>query len=81
MSLQVKDYIILRQALDEDYYIELLESYGFQPDKSRYIMENNNKIYKLLSSNLQALTEECEVYYSESFKTLKITSRVVLKQG
>lgn len=76
-----KDYIILRQALDEDYYIELLESYGFQPDKSRYIMENNNKIYKLLSSNLQALTEECEVYYSESFKTLKITSPGSIKAG
>ncbi len=76
-----KDYIILRQALEEDYYVELIESYGFQPDKSRYIMENNNKIYKLLSTNLQALTEECEVYYSDSFKTLKITSPASIKAG
>lgn len=67
------EYIILRQALDEDYFIELLEIHGFQPDGSRYIMESENKIYKFLSENLRELSGKCKVYYSESFKTMNIS--------
>ena len=66
------EYIILRQALDEDYYIEMLDSYGFQPDESRYIMDNNDKIFKLLSDNIQELNERCHIYYSEAFRKMKI---------
>lgn len=69
---QEEDYIILRQALDEDLLIESLESYGFQPDQSRYVMDNNDKIYKFLSEGLEDLSEKCDLYYSDSFKNLKI---------
>ena len=66
------EYIILRQALDEDKYIESLESYGFQPDESRFIMQNDSKIYSFLSEDIQELSKNCQVYYSENFKTMKI---------
>lgn len=75
------EYIILRQALDEDNYIELLESYGFQPDESGFVMDNNDKIYKFLTENIMALTEECQVFYSESFKKMRISPPGKLNAG
>lgn len=67
------EYIILRQALEEDSFIELLESYGFQPDENRFVMDNDDKIYRFLSEKINELTEVCEVYYTETYKTMKIT--------
>ncbi len=75
------DYIILRQALEEDSFIELLEGYGFQPDESRYIMDNNDKIYPFLSEHIRDLSEKCQVFYSDSFKTMKISSPTSVNAG
>ena len=74
-------YIILRQALKEDYFIELLEEYGFQPGISKYILENEEKIFSFLTEKVQDLAKECQVYYSESFKSINIQAPGNLKAG
>ncbi len=68
------EYIILRQALEEDSFLELIEGYGFQPDETRYVIDNNDKIYDFLSEYIKDLSTKCQVFYSDSFKTMKITA-------
>ena len=75
------EYIILRQALEEDSYIELLESYGFQPDESRYVLDNNDKIYRFLSDHVHELAKKCQVFYTDAFKNMRISTPSSVSAG
>ena len=75
------EYIILRQALEEDSYIELLESYGFQPDESRYVLDNNDKIYSFLSDHVHELGKKCQVFYTDAFKNMRISTPSSVSAG
>ncbi|NLJ89326.1 MAG: DEAD/DEAH box helicase [Clostridiales bacterium] len=75
------EYIILRQALEEDSYIELLESYGFQPDESRYVLDNNDKIYSFLSDHVHELAKKCQVFYTDAFKNMRISTPSSVSAG
>lgn len=75
------EYIVLRDALKEDSHIEALESYGFQPGKHGFVLDNNDKIYDFLTNSIHELAKECELYYSEAFKKIRITNAGDFKAG
>lgn len=64
--------IVIRQLQKENQIFDLLERLYFEPSKDSYLMKDEKSIYEFLSGNISELGEQCELYYSEEFKKIKI---------
>ncbi len=71
-SLTNDNYIIIRQPKKEEFYMEYLEKLGFQPKQHSYFMRNEEDIYKFLTQSIHDLAGECELYYSDDFKKIRV---------
>ena len=75
------NFIIVRQPMKEDYYLEYLEKLGFVPKSHSFIMRNEDDIYEFLTNSIHDLAKECELYYSDDFKKINIKSPGSFKAG
>ncbi len=66
------DAIILRQAKKEDEAIATLEKLGFATSKDYFVMKDEKDIYDFLTKKIQDLGSMFEIFYSESFKNIKV---------
>lgn len=64
--------ILVRDIEKETSSLKVLESFGFKKEDKLYAMRNEKKILSFLSEGVKKLQELGEVYYSQSFKNLKI---------
>lgn len=69
----VKDsFIIVRQREKEDDFIGKLLSLDFVPYQNFYILKDDEKIYEFIQDGVAELEPNCTMFYSESFKKLRI---------
>ena len=67
------DKIVIRDYEGEKEANKLLLSLGFIKKEEIYELYNDDRIYSFLSSGLSVLKSSGEVYYSEDFKSFKIS--------
>jgi SNF2 family DNA or RNA helicase len=75
------NYIIVRQPVKEDYFIDYMEKIGFQPKLNNFYMRNEDDIYEFLTDTIHDLAKECDLFYSDDFKKINIKSPGSFKAG
>jgi hypothetical protein len=73
--------ILIRDIEKEENCDKVLRSFGFEKDKDNYIMKNEGNIVSFINEGVNKLQELGEVYYSDSFKNIKIYGKSSLKAG
>lgn len=73
--------IIVRQPKREEFFTEYLVQLGFQPKGNGFILRNEDQIYEFITSHVNELAKECELFYSNDFKKINIKSPGSFKAG
>lgn len=73
--------ILVRDIEKEENCDKVLKSFGFEKDNYGYLMKNERNILSFISEGVSKLQEIGEVYYSDSFKNIKIYGKSNLKAG
>lgn len=73
--------ILIRDIEKEENCDKVLRSFGFEKDKDNYVMKNEGNIVSFISEGVNELQELGEVYYSDSFKNIRIYGKSNLKAG
>lgn len=73
--------ILIRDIEKEENCHRVLRSFGFEKDSNFYVMKNEKNIVSFINEGVNKLQELGEVYYSESFKNIKLYGRSNLKAG
>lgn len=71
--------ILVRDIEKEDNSIKVLESFGFKEEDKTYVMRSEKKIISFLTDGVKKLQNLGEVYYSQSFKNIKIYGKSSIK--
>ncbi len=71
-SLKNSNGILIRNIPSEEIFITKLNSYGFINMGLKYILHSEDKIVDFLYHGVSQFQEICDVYYSESFKNIKL---------
>lgn len=71
--------ILVRDIEKEDSSIKVLESFGFKEEDKSYVMRSEKKIISFLTDGVKKLQDLGEVYYSQSFKNIKIYGKSSIK--
>jgi len=74
-----QDGILVRDIEKEDNSIKVLESFGFKEEDKSYVMRSEKKIISFLTDGIKKLQDLGEVYYSQSFKNIKIYGKSSIK--
>lgn len=74
-KVQYRGRIIVRDLKKENRIMALMESSSFKVSKEYYFIDEEDAIYAFMVRELQLLKDEAEVYYSDSFKELKIRDK------
>ncbi len=69
---KVSGYIIVRRKEEEEYIMRLLEQLDFEAYSGFYLLKNEGGIFEFLQEGIQLLAEQCQLYYSDSFKKINI---------
>lgn len=64
--------ILVRDIEKEENCDKVLRSFGFEKDKDCYIMKNEGNIVSFIDGGVSRLQELGEVYYSESFRSIRL---------
>lgn len=64
--------ILIRDIHRELSSISILESFGFQAENNKFLLKSQENLIEFLTEGLQKLQKVADVYYSESFKRLKV---------
>lgn len=64
--------ILIRNVEKESLLINTIKSFGFIEEEEGFLLQEEDNIIEFLSKNIETLKEIGEVYYSESFKNIKI---------
>ncbi|WP_309245212.1 DEAD/DEAH box helicase [Clostridium sp. CF012] len=78
---QKTEKILIRDIKREENCEGILKSFGFEEEQSTYVMKNEKNMVSFLTDGMNKLQEFSEVYYSESFKNIKVYGRSSLKGG
>ncbi|SNX53990.1 DEAD/DEAH box helicase [Thermoanaerobacterium sp. RBIITD] len=70
-----KDCILIRDEAGEKSVLEIFERAEFKIKDNRVYIDNEEAIYNFIVNLLPALQKRAEVYYSESFKAIKLYKR------
>ena len=70
--------IIVRQPSREQACFEEIETYGFVRNDKYFYLTDETKIYEFLSQGLNDLSEKYELFYSDSFRNIKINAPKLL---
>lgn len=74
-------YILIRQKDKEEQIMHMLEELDFEPLSTFYLLKNDKSIYDFLLDKMNILADQCELYYSEDFKSMSIHSEGRFKVG
>lgn len=67
--------ILIRDIEGEKKIISILENFHFKRENYNYVLEDEEKLLNFMSKGMELLQEVSEVYYSESFKNIKIYTK------
>jgi len=70
--IQPHDVIIIRNVDEEKKILKELINLGFHQVKDKLILKDEDLILELITSGMNSLKELGEVYYSDSFKNIKV---------
>jgi SNF2 family DNA or RNA helicase len=73
--------IILRDTDNENNVIEFLRSSGLVQKDGLFVSDDEEVIVSLLSEKIEGLKEYAEVYYSEAFRSIQVTSVKNVQMG
>jgi SNF2 family DNA or RNA helicase len=73
--------ILIRDIKKEENCEGILKSFGFEEEQNCYVMKNEKNIVSFLTDGMNKLQELGEVYYSQSFKNIKVYGKSSLKGG
>ncbi|WP_426350252.1 SNF2 helicase associated domain-containing protein [Alloiococcus sp. CFN-8] len=76
-----REKILIRDIEREENCQKILESFGFKKDKEIYLMTREGDIAAFIHEGIESLQELSEVYYSESFKNIRIYGKSSLMGG
>lgn len=68
------DYIIIRDYESERKILDIFERCGFKVNKEAVYLDDDDKSYEFITEYIDKLRQFCEVYYSESFRNIKVHS-------
>lgn len=66
------DMIIIRDIEGESRLLKIIEQSGFKINKGQVYIEDDDKIFNFITHFLPMLQKDYEVYYSETFKNMKV---------
>lgn len=73
--------ILIRDVSKEENSELVLKSFGFERDKDLYVMKNEKDIVSFITEGVNKLQDLGEVYYSDSFKNIKVYGKSNLRGG
>lgn len=73
--------VLIRDMSKELQFIGLIKSMGFYEDKPKFVLKEEETLLDFMSYGLAKLQELSEVYYSESFKDIKIYHSTNIKSS
>lgn len=77
----IGSYILVRDREKENQFIKSLINFDFIPYHNFYLLKEDEKIYEFLSEGIKELEPYCELFYSESFRKLRIKGAGNVKAG
>ncbi|WP_392486159.1 SNF2 helicase associated domain-containing protein [Haloimpatiens sp. FM7315] len=80
-SISSNKGILIRNIEKEENCDKVLRSFGFEKDKNEYVMKNEGNIVSFIDEGLEELQNLSEVYYSDSFRNIKLYGKSSLKAG
>lgn len=80
-TAKLEEGILIRDIVKEENGMKILESFGFEKEKDIYTMNNEKNIVTFIKEGVNKLQQIGEVYYSESFKNIKVYGKNNLKGG
>lgn len=81
MEINLNEGVLIRDINKEGHGIQILESFGFKVKDDYYYMEDDKNILSFITEGVVNLQEIGEVYYSESFKDIKVYGKGNIKGG
>ncbi len=78
---QKNQKILIRDIKKEENCEGILKSFGFEEEQNCYVMKNEKNMVSFLTDGMNRLQELGEVYYSQSFKNIKVYGKSSLKGG
>jgi SNF2 family DNA or RNA helicase len=73
--------ILIRDISKEENSELLLKSFGFERENNKYVMKNEKDIVSFITEGVNKLQQLGEVYYSDSFRDIKVYGKSSLKGG
>lgn len=64
--------ILIRDIEGEKNVIGILEAFNFKKENYNYILKDEEQLLNFMLKGMEVLQDICEVYYSQSFKNIKI---------
>ena len=71
-AVEAAEGILLRDVAKEALIVSGIESFGFRRGQESFRMDNEEDLMRFLTEGINKIKELCQVYYSDSFKALKI---------
>ncbi len=84
---KINGRLLIRAEKEEGTIVGLLEAAGFEKSSDKFILRDEDKIYEFVTDELKELKEKANLFYSESFKKMRvyplknINASVKLKEG
>lgn len=77
----IHGFILVRDKEQENIIREELEDYGFERHSGYYLLCDEDALFRFLTGDRGRLPELCEMMFSESFHSLKVTSGKKVSYG
>lgn len=73
--------IVIRNVQEEREILKHFEKYSFKVEKDRIYLDDEGQIYDFIYTSLPMLREIAELYYSESFKNIRVYKNTSFSGG
>ena len=73
-SNEKTEKVAIRDLTNENKIIDLLKHYSFQKNSKEYFLKEEEQLLEFISVGIEELENLCEIFYSNSFKNIKIYS-------
>ncbi|HEY5587148.1 MAG TPA: DEAD/DEAH box helicase [Ruminiclostridium sp.] len=78
---EVNGRIFIRAEKEERAIIDLLKNSGFESGSDFFVLKDEDKIYEFITDELKGLKEKANLFYSDSFKEVRIYPMKNIKAG
>jgi SNF2 family DNA or RNA helicase len=73
-SNEKNEKVAIRNLTNENKIVNLLEAYSFQNNSKEYVLDDEEKLLEFIGVGIEELDKLCEIFYSNSFRSIKIYS-------